>query len=106
MCYGAITSSVLFRIEGDHMKPRHEMLHEKALELVKNFKQSESQLLNILMEIDQEKAYLPYACNSLFQYALRKLDLTEAQAYAFITVSRTAKKIPELKEKIEAGEVT
>ncbi|MCM2280787.1 MAG: HNH endonuclease [Bdellovibrionaceae bacterium] len=44
--------------------------------------------------------------NSLFQYAVHALKLFEAQSYAYITVARKARELPQLQEAIVSGELT
>ena len=42
----------------------------------------------------------------LFQYVVKRLGLSEAQAYSFISVGRKSKEVPQIKEKIKNGELT
>ena len=44
--------------------------------------------------------------SSLFQYSVHYLKLSESQSWAFMTVARKSKEIPELKNQIAAGELS
>lgn len=72
-----------------------EKLHERALELVRNFKRDEGELISLLQAIDEMKGFRRIGYTSLYQYAVSALKLGESHAYALITVSRKSKLIPE-----------
>jgi hypothetical protein len=57
----------------------------------------------VLDEAERYKVYLRYGYNSLFQYAVQALGLSEGVAYNFINVGRAAREIPELKAEIASG---
>lgn len=82
-----------------------EKLHERALELVRNFQRDESELISILQQVEQGKGFKRLGFTSLYQYATVGLKLSESHSYALITVSRKAKLIPELKEAISNGTI-
>ena len=84
----------------------HLSLHERALDLVRRYKQVESELLECLQEIERKKIYIKFGYKSLFEYAVKALSLPEGTAYNFINISRKAKEIPELKLAIQNGEFT
>ena len=62
--------------------------------------------MQVLQEIDLHKTFRVLGYNSLFDYAVRRLELSESIAYAFINVSRKAKEVPELKTAIQSGELS
>ena len=80
--------------------------HEKAVVASQNLKASEAALIRALQEVDKYLVHRFIGYNSLFQYAVRALGLSEHQAYGFITVARKALKLPALQAAIESGEVT
>ncbi len=80
-----------------------QQLHEKALQCAKDFLKLESELINILQELDDKKAFFHFGYTSLFQYAVSSLKLSEGQAYALISISRKSREVPELKEAISQG---
>ncbi len=84
----------------------HELLHEKALTKAKTFHRAEAELIDVLQEIDTAKSFLRYACTSLFDYCLKYLKLSEANASNFIAIARKSKVVPELKEAIRRQEIT
>ncbi len=81
-------------------------LHVKAMELAKNYRRCEVQLLEILESIDAEKIYLQMGYSSLFVYTTECLELSEANAYALIQVMRKSREVPELKQEISVGNLT
>ncbi len=83
-----------------------EALHKKALVIAQSFHKSESDLIDILQEIDESKVFVHLGFSSLFDYAVKALKLSEANASNFITVARKSKIVPELKEAIRAQEIT
>jgi 5-methylcytosine-specific restriction endonuclease McrA len=80
-------------------------LHERAVLIVRNLKRSESELISVLQEIDDEKVFRHLGFSSLYLYATKALGLPEGQAYSLITVSRKAKQIPELKQAVATGKI-
>jgi hypothetical protein len=80
-------------------------LHEKALQLSKDYRALESKLIDCLMEIDSKKVYLQMGYSSLFRYCCEALLFSEAQSYALISVSRKSQEVPELKTLIQEGKI-
>jgi hypothetical protein len=80
---------------------RQTELHARALRLSREHRELEAKLCECLREIDETKLFKKLEWPSLFIYATRELGLTEAIAYAFISVARKSREIPELKVAIE-----
>jgi hypothetical protein len=78
-------------------------IHNKAVKVVGNFKQAESDLIDILQQADEYKVHILFDCRNLHEYAMQVLKLTESIAFNFIVVARKAKEVPELKQVIESG---
>lgn len=78
-------------------------LHHKALRCVENCKRSDSELIDVLQEIDKEKAYLELGYSSLFTYASKGLKLSESDSYRYMKVARKSVEVPELKKAIVDG---
>src|SRR4051812_48212484 len=83
-----------------------ETLHKAAVTIARKFHEAESALIDILQKIDDRKIFLKLEFTSLFDYAVKGLKLSEANASNFITVARKSKTVPELKQAIAAGEIT
>jgi hypothetical protein len=81
-------------------------IHERALLISKEFKRCEGKLIRILQEVDESRLFLELSFTSLFQYAVKALELSEDVAYCFITVARKANQIPELRDAIDAGSIS
>ena len=90
------------QINAPHINP----LHQEALEEVRTFHRSESRILDLLQKIDNARLYLEMGYPSLFKYSVGYLKLSEAQAWAFMTVARKSKEVPQLKTQIESGELS
>ncbi len=81
-------------------------LHERAIQLSFEFRRLEGELILILGEIDQLKFFKRLGYASLFTYAVDALGLSEANAYAFISVARKSREIPELKTAVIEQKIT
>jgi hypothetical protein len=81
-------------------------LLDRACELASRYLKTEVELIEILQKLDQHRVYLKFSCGSLFEYATSVLKLSESTAYNFITVSRKATQVPELKAAILSGELS
>jgi len=78
-------------------------IHHLALCRAKNFKTSETELLEVLQWVDEKRIWEKLGHTSLCQYALLELKLSEDQASNFSRVARKSKELPELKEAIWEG---
>ena len=78
-------------------------IHERALQVSSNHRQSEIELISLLQEMDKCRGYLYFEANSLFDYANRILQLSEATSSNLINVARKSIEVPALKEAIENG---
>ncbi|MCM2281882.1 MAG: hypothetical protein NDI61_08555, partial [Bdellovibrionaceae bacterium] len=81
-------------------------IHAQTCAAVERLKSCESELIRCLQEIDRLLVHRFLGYNSLFQYGLHALKLSEAQSYAYITVARKARELPQLQEAITAGDLT
>ena len=95
-----------FMIHENGLKIEYETLHQLAISTALKFHQAESELIDILQKIDNQKIFVYLGYSSLFDYAVKALKLSEANASNFITIARKSISIPELKLAIEAGELT
>lgn len=81
-------------------------LHARAQELAKTIHSSEVALLEVLQSLDASKGFRELTYPSLFAYATRALQLSEACAYQLITVGRKAREVPALQTALREGEIT
>ncbi len=81
-------------------------IHAQALEISIRYRQSEAELIDVLDQIDRHKVYLHQDCSSLFQYVVKKLNLSESVAYNLISVMRKAREVPLLKTELAKGNIT
>lgn len=78
-------------------------LHHRALQLVREYKRVEYELLCVLQQIDDARVFRELGYASLFDYCVRALQLPEGTAYNFINVARRAREVPELGEAVRSG---
>lgn len=78
-------------------------LHERALRAAQVFRSAQSELLDIVREVDRTKLFARFALGSTFSYCVEKLGLSEDMACAFIQVGRKAEKVPELAVAVQEG---
>lgn len=81
-------------------------IDQQVRQAVKKLKIAESEVIHALQKVDQSRSYRWAGYNSLFQYCVQSLGLTENQAYNFIAVARKANECPQLQSAIDAGEIT
>ena len=78
-------------------------LHEKAVSLAKTYKQSESDLLDVLVQMRERNVCFDLKYPSLFSYCTLALGLSDAQACYFSQVAKKSLEVPELKQAIAEG---
>ena len=88
------------------MNATQKAIHQEAVGLAGQYKRCQSRLIEILQKADAYKVFRALEYNSLFDYAVRGLGLSEGCACNLIQVSRKAKEVPELKRAIDSGELT
>ncbi len=81
-------------------------IHEKAVNLSKQYRKCENDLLSALMEVDRARIYEHFALTSTYSYCVQVLQLSEDQSLTLIRVARKARDLPALKAAIEVGKVT
>lgn len=81
-------------------------IHRETIRIVQEFKDREVELIRILQKVDAHKVHRYAGHNSLFQYAVKALGLSESQAYDYITVARKSVEVPALLEAMEKKEAT
>jgi len=100
------TSPQIFSLFGDNPHKVSKSclhLHTQAVELSKNIRAQEAELLKILRQMDEQRLYLEFGYRSLFEYTVESLQFSEHRALNFISVARLCKKVPELQKEIEDG---
>jgi hypothetical protein len=81
-------------------------LHKELLELRKKENEVTALILEKLQLMENSKDYLPMGYSSLFDYLVRGLKYSESTAYQRQACVRLSKEMPEIKEKIERGQLT
>lgn len=81
-------------------------LDARGIEVSKSHAKCEAELISIFQEMDKLRGFLEFEFASLFEYATKRLKLSESTALNLIGVARKSVEVPELKIAIEAGEIS
>jgi hypothetical protein len=92
-------------IQEEKMNQAH-TLHAQALIAVKNFKEAEKTLQEILRKIDEQKAFYDLGYRSLMDYAISALGLSSDVAYNHCTVAKKSQVLPEVRKAVAEGVLT
>jgi hypothetical protein len=76
-------------------------IHDRAQRAATQFKKSEIEMINIIQEIDEKKAFFEKKYTSTFTYCVGFLKLSDNLSLDFIAIARVSKKVPELKRAIQ-----
>ncbi len=76
------------------------------MSLAKTYKQSEAELLSVLISLQRSSGFSRLNYPNLFIYCTKGLRLSEAQACYFSKVVRRADDVPELIEAVQAGVIS
>ncbi len=85
----------------------NQLKDEQILLQIKNLVQNERELLasilHHLREVERRRLFSELKYSSLFEYAIKELKYSEAQAQRRIQAMRLLKELPQVEEKIQAG---
>jgi len=81
----------------------HEDIDDKAVQSATRYLKEEALLLQAIQEVDLARTFEAFGYPSLFVYCTQRLKLSEATAYAFISVARKAASVPQLKQAVTEG---
>jgi 5-methylcytosine-specific restriction endonuclease McrA len=86
----------------------HELnqLRTLARETAARYNKDEAELMKIIKEIHQSKAFVSWGFTSLFDYCVEELKLSEASTANFSAVAKKANEVPALALAVEAGELS
>jgi len=82
---------------------RDEELLRQLLQLVKQSRGVEADVVAHIGVVERRRLYAREACSSMFEYCRRVLHLRENEAYLRITVARAARENPDLLEMLRDG---
>ncbi len=80
-------------------------LHEETLALVKEERRLTGLIIENLQKISDTKLFLEMGYSSLFQYCTKALGYSEASAYRRLEAVKVMKVVPEIKAKLNSGEL-
>ena len=84
----------------------YDQIHQKAVKLAAQYRRLEFELMEAISEVDRQGVYKELGYTSLFSYCTKALGLSESCAYAFISVERKARQVPELQKAIKEGDLS
>ena len=93
-------------VRKNHKARELRAVHERALQAVDNLKRSEVEVVTALQEVDRLLVHRFIGYNSLRQYAMQSLKLSDQQAYMYIAVARKSVECPALLEAMVSREIT
>lgn len=88
------------------MKPGHQRIHEACLQLCEGYIKREAPIVVQLQMVGETKLFKELDKKSVFKYAVDICGLTEASAYSFIAVGKSAKRHPCLQDAIVSRSLT
>src|SRR5687768_2942552 len=62
-------------------------------------------IIYLLIETEDRRIYLVDACSSMFDYCVRRLNMSEGAAYLRLASARLVRSFPTLARRIETGEL-
>lgn len=81
----------------------HLEIHEKALQIARQYQTTEVKLIEILQVVNREKVYKTLGYTSLFSYCVEALKLPPERVYHLNVVAKKCDEVPELKVAIDQG---
>jgi glutaredoxin len=78
----------------------------RAKSLAKDYLNTESKLLDLLIQMKRKKVFPELNYNSIFDYCERALNLSRAQSFYFKSVAEKSEEIPEIQKAIAQGNLT
>lgn len=84
---------------------KYDFLIVKLKQLVASERKITSEIVDLIREIDQRRAYLDYGHASLFSLLTKDFGYTPASAMRRIDAARLAKEVPKIKEDLRSGAI-
>ncbi len=81
-------------------------LDTQAKELARDYLNTESRLLDLLIRMKRQKVFTELNYTGVFDYCERALKLSRAQSYYFKSVAEKSEEVPEIREAISQGSLT
>lgn len=81
-------------------------VHDRAVHLAKVYRRAELDLVEILIQVADFRIDRQLRYTSLYKYIIGALNICKSHAYAFDSVVRRARKIPELRQALRSGRIT
>lgn len=83
-----------------------ETFDTKAKALSDNLKKTESELLELLIQMKRKHLFAELGYSGIYNYCEGSLKLSAAQSHYFKKVAEKSEEVPELKEAIDRGQIT
>ena len=64
-----------------------------------------AQIVRYLVEVEERRIHLKMACTSLFDFCVRRLAMSEGEAFRRMTAARLARRFPSILPKVESGAI-
>ncbi len=94
------------KIRGENMNYELKQLRALAREVAARYNKDEAELMKIIKEVHQSKAFYKWGFASLAEYCVQELKLSEANTSNFTAVAKKANEVPALVLAVETGELS
>lgn len=92
-----------FHIDPIPLSPEELSLHANAVAAAGRFHLAQSDLLDLIQEVDRARIFVKLGIKSCFAYCVSELKLSEDMTCNLTTVARKSVEIPELKQAVKEG---
>ncbi|OYZ21422.1 MAG: hypothetical protein B7Y39_09150 [Bdellovibrio sp. 28-41-41] len=90
----------------EHVSRESLLIHQAAISRAQKYLIAEAGLLEVIIEIDNNRIYEEFGLSHLSPYCVKHLGLSEDVAANFVRVARKSRAVPELKEAIDEGRIS
>jgi hypothetical protein len=106
MLAGARNLTLISDFKKTYSNSNSNEIHRRAIQRAKNYRRSESELIDSLREVEDDQTFKMFHCTSLHHYALSQMGLSEDVACTLIVIMRKSRSVPELAEALRSGAIT
>lgn len=92
-----------FRIDPIPLTPSELKIHKEILRAAGRFHSAQSELLDLIQEVDRTRIFVKLGQKSCFAYCVSELKLSEDMTCNLTTVARKSFEVPELKQAVKEG---
>src|SRR3954468_12427056 len=95
---------IVFKIE--ELDAKSQAIHERAIRRAQTFLVSQTELLESIIEVDENKTFEKFGLAYLTTYCVQYMGLDEDLAGVLVRIARKSQIVPELRRAIADGDVS